>query len=77
MGSGRATYRAESDAAGLGPWPDRTVAALRDLGLSDSEIARYFRVPTARIARLAGSAAPCAYLPRAAQAAVPDTRRNL
>lgn len=28
----------------LGPWPDKAVAALRDLGLTHREIARYFRV---------------------------------
>lgn len=28
----------------LGPWPEKAVAAFRDLGLTDQEIARYFRV---------------------------------
>ena len=28
----------------LGPWPAASVAALLDLGLSEREIARYFRV---------------------------------
>lgn len=28
----------------LGPWPEMAVAALWDLGLTDKEIARYYRV---------------------------------
>ena len=34
----------------LGPWPEKAVAAFRDLGLTEQEIARYFRVD-ARIVR--------------------------
>ncbi|SER58966.1 hypothetical protein SAMN04490244_101601 [Tranquillimonas rosea] len=36
----------------LGAYPRSAVEALADLGLSDDEIARYFRVERSRIARL-------------------------
>lgn len=36
----------------LGPYPATSVAALADLGLTDQEIARYFRVQPERITRL-------------------------
>ena len=37
----------------LGPWPAQAVAAFRDLGLTDHEIARYFRVDP-RVVRQVG-----------------------
>jgi hypothetical protein len=36
----------------LGPYPATAVAALADLGLTDQEIANYFRVQPERITRL-------------------------
>ena len=36
----------------LGPHPEQTVETLRDLGLSDHEIAKYFRISLLRIKRL-------------------------
>ena len=36
----------------LGPFPECSVAALSDLGLTDAEIAQYFRVEVLRIRRL-------------------------
>ena len=36
----------------LGPYPATAVAALADLGLTDQEIANYFRVQPERIAQL-------------------------
>lgn len=37
----------------LGPWPEKAVAAFRDLGLTEREIARYFRVHPS-VVRLVG-----------------------
>lgn len=36
----------------LGPYPATAVAALADLGLTDKEIANYFRIQPERITRL-------------------------
>jgi DNA-directed RNA polymerase specialized sigma24 family protein len=36
----------------MGPMPDRAVAVLADLGLSDEEIARYFNVAVSEITSL-------------------------
>ena len=40
----------------LGPWPEKAVAAFRDLGLTDQEIARYFRVHTKVVRQAARNA---------------------
>jgi hypothetical protein len=42
----------------LGPFPATSVATLADLGLSDQEIARYFRTFPERIARIRTTRAP-------------------
>lgn len=43
---------ASIDPGPLGPDPEQTVATLADLGLSDDEIARYFRVSAEAVHRL-------------------------
>jgi hypothetical protein len=42
----------------LGPYPATAVATLADLGLSDQEIAGYFRIPPERVTRLRLGIAP-------------------
>lgn len=42
----------------LGPYPATAIAALADLGLTDHEIARYFRIQTERITQLRLKTAP-------------------
>ncbi|KGK79896.1 hypothetical protein PM03_04240 [Thalassobacter stenotrophicus] len=44
--------RLRNDLIALGPLPMRTLTAFVDLGLSDAEIARYFDLPAASIAKL-------------------------
>ena len=44
--------RLRNDLTALGPLPMRTLTAFVDLGLSDAEIARYFDLPAASIAKL-------------------------
>ena len=41
-----------NDLTALGPLPMRTLTAFVDLGLSDAEIARYFDLPAASVAKL-------------------------
>lgn len=40
----------------LGPWPEKVVAVFADLGLTDVEIARYFRVHRRLVERLRNAA---------------------
>ena len=44
--------RLRNDLTALGPLPMRTLTAFVDLGLSDAEIARYFDLSAASIAKL-------------------------
>lgn len=60
------TARHELDS--LGPWPVQTVAMFVDLGLSETEIARYFRIDDDVVQSIAGSGGP-----RPAAAPMPNT----
>lgn len=39
----------------LGPWPEKAVAVLLDLGLTETEIARYFRVDPSIVRQARGT----------------------
>lgn len=44
----------------LGPWPEKSIATLSDLGLTEVEVARYFHVDPTLIHRLRKDAASLA-----------------
>lgn len=48
----KAARKAEYDISALGPYPRTCLETFHDLGLSDSEIARYFGIPRASVTGL-------------------------